>query len=354
MSKKLISVFVLASVVVTLVLVIFWRGGSTENANSSLGAVALPPVDGVASKSSETIKSEKSSTNRLTSNDASRPQIGVAKPNTMDTASKVLISFKQGAQLTALYNELIKSSDPSSLFLASDIIPYCALIQRFNESTYKARQPNKQEIAVQTLKAIKQSCLGVDMSNANVERSVDMRKSAIASGDPLATVANLVPYISDAAPGDAFTITSTLLKRYPENPLIVEAALSNLHAFGLRIGANDEQLNRATRAQTDAALMLASCEQTSSCDLQSSRYLQDNCIVGGRCALTMQDYIHDFVLPAAEFTSLPAFTARLSELIAQQRWDLLGYTDANRPSQTKPSIITAPTSPPSTNKPKVS
>jgi hypothetical protein len=344
-SKKLfISVLLLAAVVATVILVMCRQHGSTEN-------VAFQPAKAVTPSASEILKDETHLAAQVQPNAILKEVSGAQKPG------PALVRFKQGAQLAALYNELIGSQDIGSLYLASEIVQQCALFGHMNESTYKAVRPGTLDIAVQTLKAVKQSCAGLDVSNAAVARAYEMGKKAKAAGDPAATAVNVIMMSKDT-PADAYDVARTLLKRYPDNPIILEAALTYLSPMlspvGSRIGSDDEVLRGANGSQADVALMLALCQKTNSCDLQSSSYLQRECVVGGRCAPTMQDYASQFLLPQDSLGALPTYTARLSELIAQQRWDLLGYTDANRPSQTKPSIITAPTLPPSTYKPKTS
>jgi hypothetical protein len=345
MGKKLfISVLLLAAIVATVILVMFWRDRSIEN-------VASPSVNAIAPVASEILKDETRLAAQVQPN-AILKEVPVAQKPV-----SALVRFKQGAQLAALYSELMTSQDIGSLYLASEIVQQCALFGHMNESTYKAVRLGTLDIAVQTLKAVKQSCAGLDVSNAAVARAYEMAKKAKAAGDPAATAVNVIMMTNDT-PADAYDVARTLLKRYSDNPIILEATLTYLSPMlspiGSRIGSDDIILRNAGNDQADVALKLALCQQTNSCDLQTSSFLQRECVVGGRCAPTMQDYASQFLLPQDALGSLPTYSARLSELIAQQRWDLLGYTDANRPSQTKPSIITAPTSPPSTNKLKVS
>ncbi len=344
MSKKLlIRVLLPAAVAATIILVILLRDRTAVNTVS-------PSAKVITSGVPEILKDE----SRLVAQ--MQPNATVKELAVEPKIDSALVRFKQGVQLTALYNELMNAQDIGSLYLASEIVQQCALFGHMSESTYKAVRPGTLDIAVQTLKTVKQSCAGVDVSNEALRRAYEMGKKAKAAGDPAATAVHSI-FMSHDTPADAYDVARTLLKRYPDNPIILEATLTYLSPMlsptGLRIGSDDVVLRNADNNQADAALILALCQQTDSCNLQTSAYLQRECIVGGRCAPTMQDYVGQFLLPQDALAALPTYTARLSDLITQQRWDLLGYTDANRPSQIKPSIITAPILPSPTNKSKI-
>jgi hypothetical protein len=114
--------------------------------------------------------------------------------------------------------------------------------------------------------------------------------------------------------------------------------------MGIQIGAGDEQLKRFSAEQMIAATALVACESTSSCSLNDSTYLQGQCVFGGMCSNTLMDYFREHGLPPSAMADISIATARLSELIAQGRWDLIGYAPTNVPVQNKPSVL--PSKPP--------
>ena len=181
----------------------------------------------------------------------------------------------------------------------------------------------------------------MDVSSPAYAHALSLKKLALAAGGPVA-VADDLPRLGHVAPTDAFDIGLTLLKRYGDNPEVWKSILIAQPDWDKKIGSKDEILGSASPQQLDAAMRLAECERTESCELHDSLQLQFKCALDAHCSVTVSENVRDYLLSAKEFADLPRIAARFSELITARRWDLLGYAPENRPAQSKPSIIKPP------------
>lgn len=249
--------------------------------------------------------------------------------------------LRKGDRLAQLHAELVtgKNQSPSSQYIAAKIVQECLLTSHISEATYVPPNANVSLMSIEALRKLKKSCEGLDVTRHALKQVTDQKKLALENGDPAAMAEQTFLLPAQGLKADAFSVALSLLKKFPDDPAVLENAIGMLPAMGIPIGSNDAKLKNLTYEQASAALFLSICDMTSSCSLNDSVFLQNECVLGGRCSPTSLDYVAENMLPSGEMSLIPAATARMKELIAQKRWDLIGYSDANRPSQSKPSVL---------------
>lgn len=252
--------------------------------------------------------------------------------------------YRNGDRLAQLHAELTNGAgaSPSSQYLARKIVFQCGLTAGTDETTFVPRNENTRAMALAMLRKQKESCAGLDTTLAALRRTTEQKTLALASGDPVAAAEDMVTFVGQGLTADAFVMNKGRLKQFPDNPDVWEPAIGLLPAMGIPIGGGDDLLKKYSPEQMLAATMLAACERTSSCTLNDSIFLQGQCIHGGLCSNSLFEYFQEHGLPPAAMAGLPAATTRLSELITQGRWDLIGYAPGNQPVQKLPRVLPPP------------
>jgi hypothetical protein len=273
------------------------------------------------------------------------PAGAVPIPPTIARAKTPAERLRSGDRLAQLYAEVLTGEpSPSSQYIARKIVEQCLLTSRVNEATYIPINENSRAQAIISLRKLKESCAGLDISQPTLARMADQKKVALEKGDAVAMADAALILAAQGNKADAFEAGKSLLSKSPDNPDVWAIVIGMLPALDIQIGVGDEQLRRYTPAQITAATMLSSCESTGTCGFNDSLFLQNECVNGGRCSNGVMDYIREFVLPPGDMNGVSAATARLTDLVNQRRWDLLGYAEANRPIQAKPSLLPPPPS----------
>ena len=253
---------------------------------------------------------------------------------------------RNGDRLAELHAELTTGNhaSPASEYIARKIVEQCQLVAIYDESNFVPRNESTRALAVSSLRKLKQSCAGIGISPLLQKRMAEQKELALANAVPSAVADEAMMMSAQGLPGDAFEIYRGLLKVSPSDPDVWQRAIEMLPAFGIQIGSGDEQLRNFSPGQMRAATALAACEATLSCALNDSSLLQIECVSGGHCASSTMEYFREFGLTPAEMSGIAVATARLSDLISQGRWDLIGYAPANRPAQTKATTLPPPPS----------
>ncbi len=257
----------------------------------------------------------------------------------------------QSGDFRALYDEIAKSELAQSRegkYILYRIAMDCLSFQAFPDNvvtTNKKIPENQRSLSLAAVSRLRQSCRGFEKTPESIKALSQLRVEAEDAGEPRSAALASVGYNATGQPSDAFLLTRGLLTKYPTDPMLLEPAITLLTQLGVRPGQGIDSLAQYSDKTVQLAASLAACESQDSCPGSNSNLLDSLCALAGTCASNFEDYLMTNLLTPAEANGLRDATNQLRQIIDARDWRRLGFSDANKPSQTKPSIIPADPNP---------